>query len=374
MAARRIAFYAPLKAPSHPIPSGDRHMARLLLRAWKAAGATVEVASDFRAYDGRGEPAAQEVLRQQGLSLADDLIAHYRALPAAARPNAWFTYHLYHKAPDWLGPRVAQALEIPYLVAEASFAPKQAGGPWDLGHRAAAEAIGQAAWVFCLTRLDMNCVRPLVPSGHHLAYLPPFLDPTPYLAAQGDRAALAQRTGLDPDRRWLLAVAMMRPGVKVDSYRRLASALACLNRDDWQLLVVGDGDGRAEVEAALAPLGEKVKFAGAVAGDALPDIYAGCDLYLWPGVGEAYGMAYLEAQAAGLAVVAGNERGVPDVVCDGETGILTAPGDDRAFAQAVSRLLDDDALRQELADQAQAFAGRERSIETAASALAAALP
>ena len=53
------------------------------------------------------------------------------AAPAAA-PELWFTYHLYHKAPDWLGPRIAGALGIPYVVAEASFAPKQAGGPGPL--------------------------------------------------------------------------------------------------------------------------------------------------------------------------------------------------------------------------------------------------
>ena len=35
-------------------------------------------------------------------------------------PAAWFTYHLYYKAPDWLGPDIARALAIPYLVAEAS--------------------------------------------------------------------------------------------------------------------------------------------------------------------------------------------------------------------------------------------------------------
>ena len=48
----------------------------------------------------------------------------------AARPRAWLTYHAYHKSPDWLGPAVADALGIPYLLVEASFAPKQAGGPW----------------------------------------------------------------------------------------------------------------------------------------------------------------------------------------------------------------------------------------------------
>ena len=85
MPGRRIAFYAPLKAPNHPIPSGDRRMGRLLIQALEAMGASVHVASDFRAYDGQGDPAHQATLRDIGLSLADDLIAHYQAMPRSAR-------------------------------------------------------------------------------------------------------------------------------------------------------------------------------------------------------------------------------------------------------------------------------------------------
>jgi glycosyltransferase involved in cell wall biosynthesis len=283
---------------------------------------------------------------------------------------------LYHKAPDWLGPRVSAALGIPYLVAEASFAPKRAGGAWDLGHRAAAEAIAAADWVFCLTRLDMACVEPLVPDDHRLVFLPPFLDAAAFsgafLKAQPARHDLAQRHGLDPDRRWLLAVAMMRPGDKLQSYQRLGAALDQLGRDDWQLLVVGDGIARDQVEAALAPIAGKVVMTGALPMTALPEIYRSCDIYVWPGVGEAYGMAYIEAQAAGLPVVAGNERGIPDVVRNSETGLLTPPGDDGAFAAAVARLLDDAPLRHGLSRAARDFAAGERTVAAAADVLRAA--
>jgi len=57
------------------------------------------------------------------------LLAHYRALPRAEQPALWFTYHLYHKAPDHIGPVVARQLGIPYVLAEASYAAKQARGP-----------------------------------------------------------------------------------------------------------------------------------------------------------------------------------------------------------------------------------------------------
>ena len=124
----RIAFYAPMKSPEHPTPSGDRRMGRLLMAALGLAGHEIRLASEFRSYDGAGVLERQRAAAAAGRLEAERLIAGYRAKPTTA-PELWFTYHLYHKAPDWLGPDVARALAIPYVAAEASFAPKQAGGP-----------------------------------------------------------------------------------------------------------------------------------------------------------------------------------------------------------------------------------------------------
>ena len=122
----RIAFYAPMKPPQHPRPSGDRLISRMLLGALRDAGHQVCVASSFRSRDGGGEWRRQERLRELGTALAERLVRRYARAPAERRPQLWFTYHLYHKAPDWLGPRVSRALDIPYALAEASYAPKQA--------------------------------------------------------------------------------------------------------------------------------------------------------------------------------------------------------------------------------------------------------
>jgi glycosyltransferase involved in cell wall biosynthesis len=344
----RIAFYAPLKSPLHPAPSGDRQMARLLIRALRLAGHDVALASEFRSYDGVGDPARQHRLQAEGEAEARRLLAALRDDP----PDLWFTYHLYHKAPDWLGPRVSAELGVPYVVAEPSHAPKRAGGPWDLGYRAAARAIGQAALVLCLTRHDMACVAPLV--AGRLEWLPPFIDASSFLSAP--------RAG---DGRTLLAVGMFRPGDKLESYRRLGAALALLEAD-WRLLVVGDGPERAAVERALP----RAEFRGQAGPEALPALYGAADLYVWPAAGEAYGMALLEAQAAGLPVVAGRERGVPDVVCEGETALLPTPGDAAAFAEAVRRLLGDGALRQEMGGRARAFVVGQRDLPAAAARLA----
>ncbi len=364
----KVAFYAPMKAPSHPVPSGDRRMAGLILAGVGAGGHEAELASELRTYDPDGDAERQRRHQAEGLREAERLIALWRD-DSAARPAAWLTYHVYHKAPDFVGLPVTRALGMPYLVVEPSVAPKRAQGPWAFGYAAAAESLRVADALLCLTRLDMACVERLLGDAGRIHYLPPFLDAAPFAAAaaarQRHRATLAARHGLDPDKRWLLAVGMMRPGDKLESYRRLGRALARLGGDDWLLVVVGDGGARLAVVQALAALPAAPAYLGALGPGDLAAAYAAADLCVWPAAGEAYGMALLEAQAAGLPVVAGRVRGVPDVVRDGETGLLVAENDDDAFAEAVRRLLDDDALRARLGARARSFVASERDLAAA---------
>jgi glycosyltransferase involved in cell wall biosynthesis len=350
----RIAFYAPMKPPDHPVPSGDRRMARLLVAALESAGHRVCLASRLRAFEGRGEAEIQARIAHRGEREAARLIEAYRAMPRARRPHAWLTYHLYHKAPDFLGPRVADALSIPYLVAEASVAAKQADGPWRDGYRASLAALRRADAVLAMTEDDRAGLAPVV-ARRRLLRLPPFLDPEPFVVPR-DRTRLARRHGLDAGLPWLLAVAMMRPGDKLRSYVRLARALALVGDRPWRLLVVGDGPARVDVEGAFADLGlDFVRYVGALQGAALPAYYAASDILVWPGVGEAYGMAYLEAQAGGCPVVCGDEPGIRSVVRPGRSGLVAPAGDDAAFAAAVRRLLADECLRARLGRSARAY-------------------
>lgn len=369
----RIAFYAPMKAPDYPTQSGDRRIAQLILAALRAAGHQVHLASHFRSRDGAGESRRQERIRDLGKRLADRLLRRYRAAPADLRPELWFTYHVYHKAPDWLGPPVAKALGIPYVLAEASFAPKQAGGPWSAGHDAAGEAIAAAAAVFNLNPGDVACVKPLVKSPQRLVPLKPFIDTAEYsspLATVGTREMLARRYGLPAKDTWLMVVAMMRAGNKRDSYQLLAQALATLQARSWRLVIVGDGPLRAEVEemfAAFAP--GRVVFTGTLAGDPLRALMAHCDLFVWPGVREPIGMAMLEAQAAGLPVVTGRGPGIANIVRDGCTGCLVPRGDVGAFAGAVAGLIDAPQTRADLGSRARRRAVEHHDIATAGATL-----
>lgn len=351
----RIAFYAPLKPPDHPVPSGDRRMARLFLAAWRAGGHQPVVASRLRSFEGCGDVERQVRLSALGAHLAERYVARCRAEPQSA-PQLWFTYHLYHKAPDWLGPRVADALGIPYVVAEASSAAKRACGPWAHGYRAAARAIRRADAVIGLNPADREGVLPLLRDPACWVPLKPFIDANAYCPAPADAGGSPR----------LIAVAMMREGDKLASYRLLGDGLSRLLDLAWNLEVVGDGPARRAVEQALAPLAGRVAMAGALDPATVARRLTGADLFVWPAVNEAFGMALLEAQASGVPVVAGAGGGVGEIVVSGQTGLLVAPGDPAAFASAVRALLVDPRRRAAFAAAARARVLAEHDLAGAA--------
>lgn len=359
----RVAFYAPMKPPHNLVPSGDRRIARLVLEALRFGGNEPVLASTFRSRDLNGDVVRQARLAELGQKLALRLVRQWRG----ARPDVWLTYHLYYKAPDWIGPLAAEAWNIPYVVMEASYAPKRAGGPWDMSHRAIAEAVRRSAAVICLNPNDKACLEPLAPG--RLRDLPPFLDIAPFTAAPSVRHDLAVKHGIDPDQPWLLAVGMMRRGNKFASYKVLADALDELRDVPWRMLVVGDGEAIGDIRALFAPHERRITWLGQQDEGGLAGLYQSCDLMVWPAIREAFGMALLEAQACGLPVVAGKTDGVPVVVSDGETGVLPPPGDAAAFAGAVRTLLSDPARREAMGQAAKSRVIRHHSIHSAADTL-----
>jgi glycosyltransferase involved in cell wall biosynthesis len=324
----RVAFYAPMKAPDHPTPSGDRRMAQLLMAALRLGGHEVGLASRLRSGDDATMPGRQANVAGRGRRMADALRRRWRG--AAEAPDLWFTYHLYYKAPDWIGPAVAAGLGIPYVVAEASHAPKRAEGRWAAGHAAATAAILRADALITFTDVDAQGLCRLVPR-ERIVRMAPFLDARPW-----QRAAEARTPSAVPR---LVAVGMMRPGDKLASYRVLADALARLSDRAWHLTVVGDGQARNVIEPLFDPA--RTSFTGRVDAESLPAILAAADIFVWPAVNEAYGVALLEAQASGLPAVVGRAGGVPEIVRDGETGLIVKAGDSAAFAAALAALLDD---------------------------------
>lgn len=365
----RIAFYAPLKPVDHPVPSGERLMARQILSLLSHIGCDVRIASRLRSFSHVPSAEVLTELTQAALAEQARIIAECGGSDPVWRPNAWFTYHPYYKAPDLIGPAVATRLAIPYITAEASYAAKRDRDAWADWQRPLGEALRMAAVNIAMTDRDRQGIAAVPGRRGVLATLPPFLLDCPQSAA-----ALAGRprpVGRHTVR--LVCVAMMRHGDKLESYRILADALSLLAERDWHLTIVGDGPARDEVERCFARIRPgRATWCGELKPEAVHERLEAADAYVWPGIGEAYGLAYLEAAAHALPAVALATAGVGAVVEHEVTGLLAADGGERgaAFAAELDRILVDHALRARLGAGAADLVRTRRSRATTAAILA----
>jgi glycosyltransferase involved in cell wall biosynthesis len=117
--------------------------------------------------------------------------------------------------------------------------------------------------------------------------------------------------------------------------------------------LAGDGPLRGELEAEVARLGlgDRVVFLGRRSD--VPDLLAACDVFALPSLYEGTSLAVLEAMAAGRAVVSSSIGGTDELIEDGVSGLLVAPGDATALGGAIERLLGDPELRASMAARAR---------------------
>ena len=141
----------------------------------------------------------------------------------------------------------------------------------------------------------------------------------------------------------------------------LIAALATLTDLPWRLTIAGDltrdRNAAAQLDADIArlALGDRIAVLGAVSPQRLAALYAEADVFVLASHFEGYGMAYAEAVAHGLPVIGSNAGAIPDTVPP-DAGLLVAPGDIPALAQALRRVIGDAGLRQRLAGAARAAA------------------
>ena len=350
----QLAFYAPLKDPSHPVPSGERTMARSLIAALEWGGATVTLASTLRSRDGVGDRHVQRLVLDQAQTEISRLVPQGRL----EGWQAWVTYHNYYKAPDLIGPQVAQRLGIPYLLIETSRARSRLTGPWSQFAEAAERASDAANIIFYLTQHDAEAIERDRPAAQHLIHLPPFL---------AHETLPAPSSGDGP----MLAAGMLRHGDKFESYKIIAETLATLPPHDWSLNIAGDGPARPEVEALMSAFGPAVTFLGQLDRTSMARAYRDASLFFWPGVNEAFGLVYLEAQASGLPVVAQNRPGVCDVLA---RAAPSAPHQGVApLAAQITELLTDTRLRTQRGAEARRHIAAHHLLPTAARTLQAGL-
>lgn len=157
-----------------------------------------------------------------------------------------------------------------------------------------------------------------------------------------DRATLRAQLGLDPGRRYVANIARLHP-VKDQATLVRGFRAAAAGRPDVDLLLVGDGPLRAELEGMVADVGlvGRVLFLG-VRPD-VPDLLRAADVFALTSVSEAASLTLLEAMATGLPVVVTDVGGNPELVRGGVDGMLVPRADADAVGVALGKLLDDPA-------------------------------
>lgn len=362
-----VAFYAPLKSPLHPTPSGDREIARLFMRALEQGGYHVELASQLRTFDKHGDAHRQSRLIALAKKEACRILRRWQQ--RGFKPQAWFSYHLYYKAPDLIGPIICKKLNIPYIVAEASWAEKRANGGWALYHQQVAKGLEMANKVICINPVDKVALTEFYSVRQKNAFplisLNTFISDKPYRSGSDmTRRQLAEKYDLDSDLPWLITIAMMRSGDKYSSYQQL-SAVVDLLQQPHQLFIIGDGVMKDEIQTLFSEH-KQVKFAGALENSQIRQLLPHFELLVWPAINEALGMIFLEAQQAGVAIVAGDQGGVSSLVKHNVTGILVDAYNADDMSVTIDSLLNNRAESKKMQQAAKAYVNQHHSIEVAA--------
>ena len=168
--------------------------------------------------------------------------------------------------------------------------------------------------------------------------------------------ALRRRLGLPSDRPLVVYIGRLSPEKRVNV---LLDAMAQV-REPAQLVIGGLGPAAEELEeqAAHLGLGRRVLLLGRVPDEDLVDVYGLADVFVMPSVAELQSVAALEALAVGVPVVAAHTGALPELVHDGEDGLLFIPDDSSSLADRIATLVRDPQLRRSMSQAALAMAAQ----------------
>ena len=144
---------------------------------------------------------------------------------------------------------------------------------------------------------------------------------------------------------------------KVKGHKYLVEAFAGIKKEipNARLILAGDGSerGNLEKQADELGIGGAIEFAGEILHSELPRWYHGADVFVMPSLSEGFGITAIEAMAAGVAIVATRAGSLPEIVRDGEAGILVERGNAEQIYSAVLRIYRDETLRLRLAENGE---------------------
>ncbi|MBE7554142.1 MAG: glycosyltransferase family 4 protein [Anaerolineales bacterium] len=181
-------------------------------------------------------------------------------------------------------------------------------------------------------------------AGDYITTIPTGIDVEPFRQADGE--VVRHQRGWDND---LVLISVGRLAKEKNFETLLVAAAEVMRkRNQVRLVLIGDGPERKALEELAGDLGiaPRVEFAGRVEFAEIPAYLRAADVFCFASVTETQGLVTMEAMAAGLPIVAVDATGTSDAVTHGQEGLLTE-NDSAALAQAIQRMVDDAALRQQ---------------------------
>lgn len=175
-----------------------------------------------------------------------------------------------------------------------------------------------------------------------------------YAATDAARAQLRSELGVSMHQPVVGAIGRLEP-VKGHAHLLEAARLVCARHPDAVFALAGQGQLRESLarQADALGIGRNVRFLGYR--DDVAAVLAALDIFVLPSLSEGLPLSLLEAMAAGKPVVASNVGGIPEVIRDGESGLLARPAEPTELADRILTLLDDNTRAHALAEKAKAI-------------------
>lgn len=338
----RLAFYTPFVPLNHPKPSGDTAIARSVIDFLRRRDHTVVDTTHF----------SSKWIWLRPWTLPAMLRARQEFLDVLKKeqPDALLVYHSYYRAPDLLGP-LAAAQGLPVFHFGSAYASRRRKKLLTRpGYLLNLKSLRAATHCFTLKQPEYENLLRIMPEDR-ATYIRPGIETQRFTPDNDARLLLRVRWNTGADVPVVLTVAMLRTGTKSEGVAHVIRALGKLHKEniDFRYLVVGDGPERKALTClAEEHLPGKARFIGRISSVELPAVYSASDCYAFPGINEGLGMAYLEAQCAGLPAVGWDRWGAAECIAHGQTGFVTPAWDLDAFTDALRTLVTDHSKRVEM--------------------------
>jgi len=247
--------------------------------------------------------------------------------------------HAHMLVPDgWAAASAGHAVGVPVVAtAHGSADVLQTPGRSPAWRRTVIESITELDQIIAVSHAVAQGVCDLARPRHGVRVIPNGADPERFGSV--NRADARRALGLPADRPVALFAGHL---TELKGIADLVDALGATDPSDRPLLaIVGDGPLRPSLETRVAELGlgDSVRFAGRVPHDDVGTWMGACDVLVLPSLSEGLPTVICEAMLAGRAVIATPVGGTPELIEDGATGILIAPGNVTALADALGELL-----------------------------------